>query len=117
MPNLSSLAREAAERDAVRIMGRPRQGFDMTASDFVHAGQIPGFIAGFTECASRLPSETEIAETIAAGYDRATVRGKSYSAGYHQSAELAAIAAIALRNRIQSNNLIDKGGVFGGGDE
>ena len=47
MPDLSSAAREAAEQEA-------------DARDLVMQAAAP-FIAGFTECASRLPSEEELA--------------------------------------------------------
>lgn len=58
MPDLSSVAREAAERSG------------LYPETMLGNRQLQrAYALGFTECASRLPSETEIAETIAAGYD------------------------------------------------
>lgn len=51
MPDLSSVATEAAERHAAGNIGC------VIATTW--------FIEGFTECASRIPSEEEIAQVIA----------------------------------------------------
>lgn len=49
MPDLSSVAREAAEQEWTRSS---------------RAGDAELYIDGFTECASRLPSEEAIAEVL-----------------------------------------------------
>lgn len=60
VPDLSSVAREAAERAAderyPELLLAPEN--EQRADDYV---------AGFTECASRLPSEREVAEAARAG--------------------------------------------------
>jgi len=59
----SSVAREAAERHFdMRTRGIWRGWPDNQREDAVE-----DFIDGFTECASRLPSEEEIAEVLAGG--------------------------------------------------
>jgi hypothetical protein len=73
MTDLTSVAREAAEEVALTI-GEDRareQGFTFSCTGGcaeMHA-HSQGVILGFTECASRIPSEEELAEAIAAGYD------------------------------------------------
>lgn len=65
MTDLSSVAREAAERNSTTLM----PGIRKNTTALQASGYKRGFIAGFIECASRIPNEEEIAEAIAAGYD------------------------------------------------
>lgn len=63
MPDLSSVVREAAEREAQKIetvLMHPLPGYPVDTTN----QKRKYFIDGFTECASRLPSETEIAKII-----------------------------------------------------
>lgn len=65
MTDLTSVAREAARAEAIR---RDHVLTTLKGHEIVD-DMGDGFIDGFTECASRLPSEEELAEAIAAGYD------------------------------------------------
>lgn len=64
MPDLPPIAREAAEAEGLRRIPPSPMHFhggtviDMRSQDRVH------FVAGFTECASRLPSEEDIEVAI-----------------------------------------------------
>lgn len=60
MPDLSSVAREAARAEAIR---RDHVLTTLKGHEIVD-DMGDGFIAGFTECASRIPSEEELEEAI-----------------------------------------------------
>jgi len=65
MPDLSSVAREAAEAEGLR-RGLPQEVRTVSGASIVlvtHDYGV-GFQEGFTECASRLPSEAELARVI-----------------------------------------------------
>lgn len=74
--DLSSVAREAAQPIAERIfvpLDRPTSVTDLVA--------VQSFIDGFTECASRLPSEEELAEAMFVAYADET--GKPFAEEWH----------------------------------
>lgn len=63
--DLSSVAREAAEQEGLRRIPPQWMAFHGGTTADMMATYRGHFIAGFTECASRLPSEEEMAEAIA----------------------------------------------------
>lgn len=68
MPDLSSVAREAAE-----VLARAEHSHAKVRDRYDADLMMAGFSDGFTECASRLPSEEELAEGLAARlWDRDT---------------------------------------------
>lgn len=67
MPDLSSVAREAAEAEGLRRIPPQWMAFHGGTTADMMAVYRMHFIDGFTECASRLPSEREVAEAARAG--------------------------------------------------
>lgn len=66
MTDLSSVARETAEARAVDLY--PMVDHELHAMNRSRRLRQKAYVKGFTECASRLPSEGELAEAMFTAY-------------------------------------------------
>lgn len=64
MTDLSSVAREAAEAEGLRRIPPQWMAFHGGTTADMMAVYRKHFVDGFTECASRIPSEEELAEAL-----------------------------------------------------
>lgn len=68
MTDLTSVAREAAEAEGLRRIPPQWMAFHGGTTADMMAVYRKHFIDGFTECASRIPSEEELAEAMFVAY-------------------------------------------------